>query len=97
MRFFAYLLPVVLLIPSAWFAWSNRDMPHFGDAHDDSLYYIGAKTFAQGSEYRILSLPGEPFQTKYPPLYPLYLSAAWRIDPQVPSNLRWATLLAWLP
>ena len=69
----------LLLIPSAAFLWRNSDLPQFGDIHDDSLYYVSAKSLA-GGHYRIESLPGEPAQTKYPPLYPLLLSIAWRME-----------------
>jgi hypothetical protein len=85
-----------LLLPSAWFAWNNRDMPQFGETHDDSLYYVAAKGLATGAGYRILSLPAEPFQTKYPPGYPLLLSLAWRLEPSFPANLKVAMLLNWL-
>jgi len=36
-RVVALALFIALLIPSAWFAWRNRDMPQFGRAHDDAL------------------------------------------------------------
>ncbi len=85
----------LLLIPSAAFLWRNSDLPQFGDIHDDSLYYVSAKSLA-GGHYRIESLPGEPAQTKYPPLYPLLLSIAWRIDPRFPENLPIAAWLSWL-
>jgi hypothetical protein len=86
-----------LLAPSAWLAWNFRDMPQLGTRHDDALYWVCAKALAEGRGYRILSLPGEPHQTKYPPLYPWLLSAIWRLDPDFPANLRWAALAAWLP
>src|SRR5690349_13950375 len=54
----------------------------FRHLHDDSIYFVGAKSMAEGSGYRILSLPAEPFQTKYPPLWSLALAAIWKIDPQ---------------
>src|SRR5208337_4275979 len=46
--------------------------------------------------YRIESLPGQPYQTKYPPLYCALLAGIWKLDPQFPSNLPIATLFAWL-
>jgi hypothetical protein len=49
-----------------------------------------------GDGYRIQSLPGQPYQNKYPPLYPALLAAIWKLDPQFPSNLPLATLFAWL-
>lgn len=87
---------LLLLLPSAWFAYNYRDMPQFGETHDDSLYYVAAKGLATGAGYRILSLPAEPFQTKYPPGYPFFLSLAWRLNPAFPANLKLAMILNWL-
>ena len=87
---------LILSLPSLLFLWWNRDDPHFGILQDDGLYFIAGKALAQGSAYRIESLPAQPYQTKYPPLYPLLLSLAWRIDPSFPSNLAAALLLSWL-
>src|SRR3954471_19102780 len=89
------LLLTGLLLPSAVFLWGNSDLPQFGDYHDDGIYFVCAKSLAAG-EYRIESLPGAPAQTKYPPLYPLLLSLAWRINPAFPENLRIAAWLSWL-
>ena len=62
--------------------------PHkFGFLHDDGIYAATAKSLACGSGYHISSLPGRPHQTKYPPLYPLVLSAIWRVFPKFPSNI----------
>src|SRR5580704_7385146 len=85
----------LLLIPSAAFLWRNSDLPQFGDIHDDSVYYVSAKSLAAG-DYRIESLPTQPYQTKYPPLYPLLLSIAWRIEPHFPQNLPVAAWISWL-
>jgi hypothetical protein len=84
------------LAPSAVFLWQHSDLPRFGDLHDDSIYYVSAKSLADGGGYRVESLPGEPSQTKYPPLYPLLLSLAWHINPQFPNNLPIAAWLSWL-
>ena len=84
-----------MLVPSAWLAWQWRAMPHLGYYHDDALYWVGAKSLAEGQTYRILSLPGQPFQTKYPPLFPLFLSLAWRWNPSFPANLPLAMLSVW--
>ena len=86
----------LVLAPSAYLAWALRDMPHLGYYHDDSIYWVSAKSLAAGDGYRISSLPGQPFQTKYPPLYAMVLANIWRINPNFPSNLPLATLLAWL-
>jgi len=65
-------------------------MPEFGYLHDDGLFFVTAKSVAEGG-YKIESLPETPAQTKFPPLYPLYLSLIWRIDPRFPANLALAT------
>lgn len=87
---------LLLLIPSIWLGWKSRDLPQFAVNSDDGIYYITAKSLADGSGYRIISLPEEPYQTKYPPLFPLYLSLAWIIQPSFPQNLATAAALAWL-
>jgi len=87
---------VAALAPSAYLAWTLRAMPHLGYYHDDGIYWVSAKSLAAGDGYRIASLPGAPYQTKYPPLYPALLAAIWKLSPQFPSNLPWATLFAWL-
>ncbi len=89
------LVLILLLVPSAAFLHRNSDVPQFGDIHDDSIYYVSAKSLASGS-YRIESLPSQPYQTKYPPLYPLLLSIAWRVNPHFPENLRIAAWISWL-
>jgi hypothetical protein len=87
---------VLALAPSAYLAWTLRDMPHLGFYHDDSIYWVSAKSLAAGDGYRISSLPGQPFQTKYPPLYAVLLAGIWHINPNFPSNLPLATLFAWV-
>ena len=89
------LLFTLLLVPSAWFAWQNRHMPQFGQAHDDAIYYIASKSLADGQGYRIASLPQTPYETKYPPLLPWLLSIAWLIQPKFPENLAIATAIQW--
>ncbi len=86
---------LLALAPSAYFAYTLRSMPHLGYYHDDSIYWTSAKSLASGNGYRIASLPGEPYQTKYPPLYPALLAGIWKLHPDFPSNLPAATLLAW--
>jgi hypothetical protein len=87
---------VFALAPSAYLAWTLRAMPHLGYYHDDSIYWVSAQSLAQGNGYKIASLPGEPYQTKYPPVYPALLAGIWKINPNFPSNLPLATLFAWL-
>lgn len=90
------ILLAAALIPSACIAWVARDMPAFGLFHDDGIYWVTAKSLAEGREYRITSFPDEPWQTKYPPLYPFLLSLIWRVAPQFPQNLPLAALFGWL-
>jgi len=84
------------LAPSAYLAWTLRTMPHLGFYHDDSIYWVSGRSLAMGDGFRIGSLPGQPYQTKYPPIYPALLAGIWKINPQFPSNLATATLFAWL-
>jgi hypothetical protein len=91
----AFGVVLLTLAPAAHLAWVARDMPHFGHLHDDSIYFVCAKSIAESRGYRILSLPAEPFQTKFPPLWPLVLAGIWKIDPRFPENLKWGMALAW--
>jgi len=81
----AGLLAVLAL--AAWLYGWAQDPARFGFYHDDGVYAVMAKSLAEGRGYRILSLPGEPAQTKYPPFYPLLLSLVWRAGPEFPANL----------
>jgi hypothetical protein len=87
---------LLLFIPSAWFAWDNRDMPNFGYYHDDGVYFSAAKSIAQSGSYRIESLPGTPYQTKYPPFLPAWHAMAWLIEPSYPQNLHITIWLQWI-
>ncbi len=66
----------------------------FGTYHDDGIYVATAKSLATGQGYNIISLPYEPAQTKYPPLYPFLLSLIWKVYPEFPQNLTAMTLLS---
>ena len=94
-RFVPAAILILLCLPSLLFVWQNRDVPHFGVLQDDGVYMIDAQALAQGAGYRIQSLPAQPFDTRYPPLYPLYLSLTWRIIPSFPANLGLAIMLSW--
>jgi len=87
---------LLVLAPSAYLAWKFRAMGHLGYYHDDSIYWVSARSLALGNGYKIASLPGEPYQTKYPPLYPALLAVVWKINPNFPGNLPLATLFSWL-
>lgn len=94
-RLIPWILLAAALLPGAWFAWQNRAMAHMGAYHDDALYWTAGKSLASGS-YRILSLPDQPPQTKYPPLLPAMLALVWLVSPSFPGNLPLAVLLQWI-
>lgn len=58
-----------------------------GTIQDDATYVVLAKSLATGEGYRQLNLPDAPQVTHYPPGYPLFLAALWRIWPNFPDNL----------
>lgn len=95
-----YLITAAVLalavMPSLWLLIHNLDFPHFGVFTDDSTYFLNAQSLAAGDGYRMLSLPGTPPQTKYPPLFPLLLAIVWKLQPQFPANLPLALTLVWL-
>ena len=55
--------------------------------HDDGVYLATARSLAETASYRLIDVPGSPRQTKYPPIYPLLLAAAWKLAPAFPQNL----------
>ncbi|MBS0265728.1 MAG: hypothetical protein JSS02_27605, partial [Planctomycetes bacterium] len=59
----------------------------FGKVHDDGIYAVTAKSLAETGEYRIISLPDEPVQQKYPVVFPAILSVIWRVWPDFPANI----------
>jgi 4-amino-4-deoxy-L-arabinose transferase-like glycosyltransferase len=83
-----FVLAVFLISNCFW-----QDVSQFGQFHDDTLYFSSAKALAEGRGYIIPSVPGTPYQTKYPIFYPWLLSWIWRLDPDFPGNVRWAYLL----
>ena len=58
-----------------------------GVYHDDGIYVATAKALAEGRGYRLINLPGEPPQTKYPFLFPAALACLWWLWPSFPHNL----------
>jgi hypothetical protein len=58
-----------------------------GVFQDDGIYVILAKAIANGEGYRYLNLPGAPYATHYPPGYPLFLAALWKLSPRFPQNV----------
>jgi hypothetical protein len=89
------LIFLVLLVPSGQFAWRNKNLAEFAYLHDDGVLFLSGQSLATGNGYRIPSLPENPAQTKFPPLFPLYLSLIWKLNPHFPDNLRLATVFCW--
>jgi hypothetical protein len=90
------LLWLLALLPAAWLAVAFAGVPHLGVFHDDAIYAVGAKAWAEGHGHKLLSLPGAPWQTKYPPLYSLLLAIPWKLHPEFPRNLNGLLVLSWL-
>ncbi|MBL8242292.1 MAG: hypothetical protein JNM66_33000 [Bryobacterales bacterium] len=84
------LITLVALLPSLWSLWQAGGLPHLGYFHDDGLYAGTAAALAEGRGLKVESLPGEPWQVKYPPLFPLYLALGARWEPAL-------LFLVWLP
>ena len=58
-----------------------------GIYHDDGIYILTAKSLAEGDGYRLINLPDNLPQTKYPFLYPCLLALIWKIYPVFPQNV----------
>ncbi len=84
-----WVLAAGLLFFSSYVAWL-KPINFFSRYHDDAIYFSSAQSLARGQGYRLLSVPGNPPQTKYPVLYPWLLSWIWRVEPSFPANLKWA-------
>ena len=68
-------------LAALYLAFAVRSPVSLGFFGDDAVYATTAKALAEGRGYRHLSIPGEPLQTKYPPLYPALLSLVIRAFP----------------
>jgi hypothetical protein len=73
--------------------WLGREQWHIGQGSDDAVYWLTAKAIATGQGYVVPSLPSAPYAVKYPPLYPAFLSLAWRIGRDFPASLRIAAIM----
>jgi 4-amino-4-deoxy-L-arabinose transferase-like glycosyltransferase len=86
-------LPLVVLAGSVGLflvvGWLSLSTADFGAFHDDGIYTVTARSLAVTGEYRITSLPGEPYQRKYPIVFPAVLAAVWRIAGDFPANIVW--------
>jgi len=76
---------IILTFAETWLATRSRFVA--GRWEDDGIYMATAKSLAEGKGYKHVEFPGEPYQTKYPILYPLVLSLVWRTFPSFPQNV----------
>ncbi|GIU77365.1 MAG: hypothetical protein KatS3mg005_0603 [Bryobacteraceae bacterium] len=89
-------LLALALTPSAAVLLYGLEQPHLGFFKDDGVYLASAYSLASGDGYRTASLPGTPWQVKYPPLYPALLSAALLPDGPLEVQFSIASVLNWL-
>jgi hypothetical protein len=64
-----------------------------GAFHDDARYLLLARSIAEGTGYRFVSLPGMPAGTHFPPAFPLLLAALWKVAPPFPASVMLFKLL----
>jgi hypothetical protein len=95
---FSRYLPALIvsagLLPSAWLLYRFPDTPQLGMAGDDVMYMGVAQSLADGQGYREAALPGNPWQTKYPPVYPVMLAAILKASPMARDF--WIIAHSWL-
>jgi hypothetical protein len=76
----------IALVVSATLWLVHRDFP-VGVAQDDGLYVILAKALATGQGFRFINLPGAPAGVHFPPGYPVFLAALWRLASSLDARL----------
>ena len=86
-RVLQWLVPVLVAVVGVRVARWAASSYLVGVFHDDGVYAMLARAIASGHGFHYTQLPGSPAAIHYPPLYPLILAAAWRIDPDFPRNL----------
>src|SRR5688500_4245202 len=85
---FPSVWPLIVLLALALSSLGFFLAPNIiGLFHDDGIYTVVAKAISDGIGYRIISLPGEPYQTKYPFLYSYLLSWSCSLNPHFPDNV----------
>jgi len=58
-----------------------------GVFQDDAIYVVLAKALATGEGFRMINVPGAPHATHFPPAYPMFLAALWKLSPEFPDNI----------
>jgi 4-amino-4-deoxy-L-arabinose transferase-like glycosyltransferase len=87
MRSVAVLLGFVVFLHAAasWFLINRNGLEPISD---EGAYVTLAKALATTGDYKMISLPGEPYHTKYPILFPWLLSQIWKLSSNFPANVR---------
>ena len=67
-------------------------LPFVGLQQDDGHYLVAARSIADGWGYRAVQAPGRPWQTKFPPVFPLSLSVGWSLSSDWPAVAHWQAL-----
>ena len=67
-------------------------LPFVGLQQDDGHYLVAARSIADGWGYRAAQTPGRPWQTKFPPVFPLSLSVGWSLSSDWPAVAHWQAL-----
>ena len=67
-------------------------LPFVGLQQDDGHYLVAARSIADGWGYRAAQAPGKPWQTKFPPVFPLSLSVGWSLSSDWPAVAHWQAL-----
>jgi hypothetical protein len=77
---FTILLALVVLAALALYVVRFVTAVQPGVSHDDAEYLVLAESFATGRPYRLINFPQQPFETVWPPGYPLFILApAWLV------------------
>jgi 4-amino-4-deoxy-L-arabinose transferase-like glycosyltransferase len=77
---FTILLALLVLAALALYVVRFVTAVQPGVSHDDAEYLVLAESFATGRPYRLINFPQQPFETVWPPGYPLFILApAWLV------------------
>jgi hypothetical protein len=68
-------------------SWSLINPNGLEPISDEGAYVTLAKALATTGQYKMVCLPGEPYHTKYPILFPWMLSWIWRLSESFPANV----------
>jgi hypothetical protein len=81
------IVPLLLAVLSTLAVLVSIEPFPVGVFQDDGIYTVLAKSLATGQGYRYLHLPDAPNATHFPPVYPLFLAALWKLSPSFPGNV----------